>query len=326
VGVWPLAARLNHSCVYNTERSFIGDALVLRAARDLPADAELTTAYRANDGSGAGQAALDAELRRRWGFTCACPLCADVRATRSALLATRDAMTREILGFLGEHINSPDRMEVVRKKIDRLADTYATTSTTTTTTTTAVAAAGGTGSGSGSGGGGSGGEAAAPHPSVVPRLPIALAQTEFAAAWLDLAKSAGARVQRLKGVFGGLALTAALEALQARGFVMRSRIIDPEDSSGSARAGGAARGERQARAAAAEAVRDESEPWLEVDEWGLVGSGAAFDMWFVLAKVATLLNLPAGLAEAATRHARTAYTMLVGEDTTFDEVWARVMA
>ncbi len=327
VGVWPLAAHLNHSCYYNAERSFIGDVLVLRAARDVPAGAELTIAYRATDGSGAGQAALDAELRRRWGFTCACALCADVRATRSALLATRDTMTRDILDSLGEHVNSPDRMEVVRKKIDALAATYASSSTGTTAAAAAASPSGGTGSGSGSGGGGSGAsasEAAGELQSAVPRLPIALTQTEFAAAWLDLATYAGARVQRLKSVFGGLALTAALDALEARGFIMHGRIITPKNSGGSTGAG-AARSSREASAEADAAVRDESEPWLEVDEWGHVGGGAAFDLFFVLARVATVLSLPAGLAEVATRHARTAYAMLVGEDATFDEVWARVM-
>jgi hypothetical protein len=41
-GVWP---RIKHSCCGNASRSFIGDALILRAAADLAAGGELAFAY-----------------------------------------------------------------------------------------------------------------------------------------------------------------------------------------------------------------------------------------------------------------------------------------
>lgn len=35
-GVWVLAARINHSCIGNCSRSFIGDMQIIHATCDLP--------------------------------------------------------------------------------------------------------------------------------------------------------------------------------------------------------------------------------------------------------------------------------------------------
>jgi hypothetical protein len=41
-GIWTKASYLNHSCVSNARRAFIGNMMVVRATRDLAADTELT--------------------------------------------------------------------------------------------------------------------------------------------------------------------------------------------------------------------------------------------------------------------------------------------
>ncbi|KAH0424062.1 SET domain-containing protein, partial [Aureobasidium melanogenum] len=66
------ASYMNHSCVENTFRSFIGDMIFIRAINDMSAGTELTTSY---------WPATTYEPERRsilckdWDFDCECPLC-----------------------------------------------------------------------------------------------------------------------------------------------------------------------------------------------------------------------------------------------------------
>ncbi|KAF2745523.1 hypothetical protein M011DRAFT_479030 [Sporormia fimetaria CBS 119925] len=69
-GFWVLPSYINHSCLGNCQRSFIGDLFILRATRDLPKDTELVTPYVLGSGPG-----FEAQMRKTWGFTCTCPLC-----------------------------------------------------------------------------------------------------------------------------------------------------------------------------------------------------------------------------------------------------------
>ncbi|KAF4636904.1 hypothetical protein G7Y89_g1173 [Cudoniella acicularis] len=74
-GVWTLASRINHSCVSNCSRTFIGDMLILRASGDLPAGTELGFWYvnpREKEENGAGPRE---KLSQQWGFKCCCTLC-----------------------------------------------------------------------------------------------------------------------------------------------------------------------------------------------------------------------------------------------------------
>lgn len=70
-GLWIYASRVNHSCVPNTSRSFMGDMLICRAVRDIEAGEELFQSYNS----------VKAQRKRRqdgfqgWGFTCTCALC-----------------------------------------------------------------------------------------------------------------------------------------------------------------------------------------------------------------------------------------------------------
>ena len=69
-GVWPHASFINHSCLGNVSRAFIGDLMVVRALRPIRAGEELLFSfctYKNPDRKGV--------LRRGWGFECRCPWC-----------------------------------------------------------------------------------------------------------------------------------------------------------------------------------------------------------------------------------------------------------
>ncbi|PTD06973.1 hypothetical protein FCULG_00007245 [Fusarium culmorum] len=86
-GVWLLAARINHSCVCNCRRSFIGDIQIVRAAQDLPVGTELTFPYCP---TGDPETYQDIQNKlAKWGFTCDCELCKDRRKTTKAVRVLR---------------------------------------------------------------------------------------------------------------------------------------------------------------------------------------------------------------------------------------------
>lgn len=76
-GLWVRAARINHSCVPNTEKEFIGDMMLVRAKRPISAGEELLHSY------------VDEKMRymerqealmTTWGFKCDCGLCKSSQA------------------------------------------------------------------------------------------------------------------------------------------------------------------------------------------------------------------------------------------------------
>ncbi|KAK8102099.1 hypothetical protein PG984_015245 [Apiospora sp. TS-2023a] len=83
-GLWPLASRMNHSCLPNCRRSFIGDMLIVRATRDLPAGTELEISYRG--GSRALTTSDQEWLKSTWGFACKCKLCTSNQVSPSETL------------------------------------------------------------------------------------------------------------------------------------------------------------------------------------------------------------------------------------------------
>lgn len=71
-GFWIHASYINHSCLPNTVRTFIGDVHFLRATRDIEAGEELTHQYISPE--------IDIDDRQKkysgtWGFRCDCKLC-----------------------------------------------------------------------------------------------------------------------------------------------------------------------------------------------------------------------------------------------------------
>ncbi|KAG6362429.1 hypothetical protein INS49_010659 [Diaporthe citri] len=71
-GLWVRAARINHSCVPNTEKEFIGDMMLVRAKRAISAGEEILHSYIDEKGS---YKARQEALMATWGFECGCGLC-----------------------------------------------------------------------------------------------------------------------------------------------------------------------------------------------------------------------------------------------------------
>ncbi|KAL2824205.1 hypothetical protein BDW59DRAFT_180299 [Aspergillus cavernicola] len=88
-GVWALASYINHSCYSNARRAFIGDMMIVRAARDLPANTEITFSYKSPLNNVSKEKPVD---HRHWGFKCSCIICQDLLATANSTLTKRKTL------------------------------------------------------------------------------------------------------------------------------------------------------------------------------------------------------------------------------------------
>ncbi|KAF5586467.1 n-lysine methyltransferase SMYD2 [Fusarium pseudocircinatum] len=70
-GLWIRASYINHSCIPNTKKDFVGDLIIFRAIRRITAGEEITHTY--DDSS--DYEARTANIRRTWNFECRCQLC-----------------------------------------------------------------------------------------------------------------------------------------------------------------------------------------------------------------------------------------------------------
>ncbi|KAN0087063.1 hypothetical protein V8E54_000751 [Elaphomyces granulatus] len=91
-GVWIKASYINHSCLSNVRRSFIGDLQLIHATCDIPADTELTFWYRVPDGGNHEE--MQEELKN-WGFECDCAICLDAKKTPK-VLKRRDTLRGDL--------------------------------------------------------------------------------------------------------------------------------------------------------------------------------------------------------------------------------------
>ena len=99
-GLWVQASYMNHSCLPNAHRSFIGDLMILRAIRDIPRGTEICVAYRSDS--------HDVDKRhedlQKWGFQCSCGLCdADVKSS-AAQRSTRNTISESICIFVQKNV------------------------------------------------------------------------------------------------------------------------------------------------------------------------------------------------------------------------------
>lgn len=97
-GLWLLASRINHSCIDNCCRSFIGDIMIIRATQDMPADTELFHCYSYPV---PGEPYENTQKRlKHWGFTCDCELCTIRKVARGPDLARRMEQLKIIHGMV----------------------------------------------------------------------------------------------------------------------------------------------------------------------------------------------------------------------------------
>ena len=92
MGLWLTASMINHGCLKNAERSFIGDMIIVRAARDLHAGEELKIAYF----SAFQTLAHRDEGCKHYGFTCTCSLCECQRATSNKVKKKRARLPKDL--------------------------------------------------------------------------------------------------------------------------------------------------------------------------------------------------------------------------------------
>ncbi|TDZ29863.1 Protein unc-45-like protein A [Colletotrichum spinosum] len=119
-GLWLLTSRINHSCVGNCRRSFIGDMQIIRAARDLEAGTELLFGYRAPQ-----HLESYADVQRdlsSWGFRCNCELCISRKETTEEALAHRKALTKQLSKVLNGHQGT--NVPAVRRILLQMEKTY----------------------------------------------------------------------------------------------------------------------------------------------------------------------------------------------------------
>jgi tetratricopeptide (TPR) repeat protein len=94
-GLWILASYINHSCLPNSEKEYVGDLMLLRATQSIAAGEEILHAYVLSSDYDARVEAL----MRTWGFSCDCKVCVadkadseEVRSKRRELESEADAL------------------------------------------------------------------------------------------------------------------------------------------------------------------------------------------------------------------------------------------
>ncbi|RKK73703.1 hypothetical protein BFJ69_g9144 [Fusarium oxysporum] len=70
-GLWIRASYINHSCIPNAKKDFVGDLIIFRAIRRIVTGEEITHSYDESS----DYEARKTNIRRTWNFECRCQLC-----------------------------------------------------------------------------------------------------------------------------------------------------------------------------------------------------------------------------------------------------------
>lgn len=122
-GLCTWAAYINHSCIANTSKEFIGDLMVLRALRPLTAGEEVFISYDISTDYDTRQAAL----WTTWGFECKCPLCVAEKADDPSVRKKREDLVTDSEDFVRrEHWASAKRLTIAsaQRLAKAIDDTY----------------------------------------------------------------------------------------------------------------------------------------------------------------------------------------------------------
>lgn len=93
-GIFIKASHINHSCYMNARRSFIGDMIIVRAARAIPANSEIFFWYAAPE---VGRTWEKAQHKlQNWGFQCSCVLCQQDKKTVKKIRVRRNALLQDL--------------------------------------------------------------------------------------------------------------------------------------------------------------------------------------------------------------------------------------
>jgi tetratricopeptide (TPR) repeat protein len=122
-GLWIHAACINHSCVPNAAKEYIGDLMILRATRAIKSGEEIFHAYDESSDYDTRQASLMAT----WGFECECKLCQAQKKDSEDVRRKREELRGEADAFLArEHWANAKRLTIVKaQKIAKgIEETY----------------------------------------------------------------------------------------------------------------------------------------------------------------------------------------------------------
>ncbi|KHN95822.1 TPR domain-containing protein [Metarhizium album ARSEF 1941] len=112
-GLWVRAAYMNHSCVPNAKKDFVGDLVLLRATRRIAAGEEITHSYDESSDYDARTAAI----QKTWGFKCHCELCGAEEADGPDLRRRRLELEDQANSFLQrENPSGASRMAINKAK------------------------------------------------------------------------------------------------------------------------------------------------------------------------------------------------------------------
>ncbi|SPQ18407.1 b948e930-a345-4c23-a8e7-80127fed34cc [Thermothielavioides terrestris] len=118
-GLWVHASRMNHSCVPNTMRSFVGDMLISRATRDIKEGEELFQQYVPVK---ALPDVRNEQFKKGWGFECECALCASERRSPEAMLAKRKELLAAVEKLCNKKLPGKELVpDATIRAVDRLA-------------------------------------------------------------------------------------------------------------------------------------------------------------------------------------------------------------
>ncbi|KAF4495035.1 N-lysine methyltransferase SMYD2 [Fusarium agapanthi] len=95
-GLWIRASYINHSCIPNTEKDFVGDLIIFCAIRRIAAGEEITHSYDESS----GYEARNANIRRTWNFECRCQLCLVEGAERDDVRERRRQAEEKAKSFI----------------------------------------------------------------------------------------------------------------------------------------------------------------------------------------------------------------------------------
>jgi hypothetical protein len=110
-GLWILASYINHSCLPNSEKEYVGDLMLLRATRSIAAGEEILHAY---DLSSDYDTRMES-LMRTWGFSCDCKLCVADKADSEEVRSKRKKLEREADALI-EKGEGSSRLAVVKAR------------------------------------------------------------------------------------------------------------------------------------------------------------------------------------------------------------------
>ncbi|KAK0648119.1 hypothetical protein B0T16DRAFT_112784 [Cercophora newfieldiana] len=108
-GIWPQASYINHNCLSNARRSFIGDMMIVRASRNLAPDTELTWWYQPPETVPTPYLEHQKPLLRTWGFMCKCAICRDMRDTPKSVIQQREQLRSQFRALIPTRVGSQTR-------------------------------------------------------------------------------------------------------------------------------------------------------------------------------------------------------------------------